>query len=186
MPITNVKQGSNVTITHPDLVDLNGCTIGDDTRIGPFVGIAPGSIIGARCQISAHAFVCEGVIIEDDVFLGNGVAFTQTLYPSAAESVGDGDGGAPSVPVTATRIKRGASIGSNATIVAGIVVGSGALVGAGAVVTRDVPDRCLVAGVPARVIGYVSLRQKRRRTLDQARTVLGAGDKRKVKLGRHH
>jgi acetyltransferase-like isoleucine patch superfamily enzyme len=188
MPITNVKQGANVTITHPELVDLNGCTIGDEARIGPFVGIAPGSVIGARCQISAHAFICEGVIIEDDVFLGNGVIFTHTLYPSVARlSAGAGAGpGATGGQVAATLIKRGASIGSNATIVAGITIGAGALVGAGAVVTRNVPDRCLVAGVPARVMGYVSLRQKRREALHHARAVLSDSAKRKPKASRHH
>ena len=184
MPINNVKQGTNVTITQPDLVDLNGCTIGDETRIEPFVAIAPGSYIGARCQISAHAYICEGVTIEDDVFLGNGVIFTRTLYPRAQNF--NSLPAADEAPVAATLIKRGAAIGSNATIVAGIVVGAGALVGAGSVVTRNVPDRCLVAGVPARVIGYVSLRQKRREALLQARTVLVDSVKRKPKASRHH
>lgn len=184
MPIVNVKQGANVTITHPELVDLNGCVIGDDTRIGPFVGIEPNSGVGARCQISAHTFICEGVIIEDDVFIGTGVSFTNTLYPHTCDM--SDPGRAPPERNFTTLIKRGASIGSNATIVAGIIVGSGALVGAGAVVTRDVPDRCLVAGVPARIMGYVNLRKKRREAYHQARSALIDSVKRRHKSSRHH
>lgn len=184
MAIWNVKQGANVTITHPDLVDLNGCSVGDDTRIGPFVGIEPGSDIGARCQISSHVFICAGVIIEDDVFLGSGVTFTNRLYPRTAaehETTSAAIEGGRSILV-----KREASIGSNATILAGTIIGTGALVGAGAVVTRDVPDRCLVAGVPARIIGYVDLRKKRRDAHHRARNVLIESQRRKSRSSRHH
>lgn len=151
MPIAkDVQLGRDVRIFHPDLVNLYGCCIGDETRIGTFVEIQVGASIGARCKISSHSFICEGVTIEDEVFIGHGVMFTNDKYPRATAN------GRPQGPedwtVEPTRIGRGASIGSNATILCGIVIGAGAIVGAGAVVTRDVPARAIVAGVPARIM----------------------------------
>lgn len=153
MPVADsVTLGKDVKIFHPALVNLYGCTIGDDTKVGTFVEIQKGASIGARCKISSHSFVCEGVVIEDEVFIGHGVMFTNDLFPRATND----DGSLQSDSdwhVEPTRIRRGASIGSNATVIAGITVGLRALVGAGAVVTKDVPDYAIVAGVPARVIG---------------------------------
>lgn len=154
MPIKNAKLADSVAITHPDLVNIYGCSVGDGTRIGPFVEIQKNASIGAQCKISSHTFICEAVTIEDQVFVGHGVMFTNDIFPRATRD----DGGLQTdqdwecVP---TLIKKGASIGSNATIVAGITIGERALVGAGAVVTRDVPAYAIVAGVPARVIGDV-------------------------------
>ena len=152
MPITSCNISDGVAITYPDLVNLYGCTIGRDTRIGPFVEIQKGAEIGASCKISSHTFVCEGVTIEDEVMVAHGVMFTNGLKPRATNPDGslqrDGDW-----DCTPTLVRKGASIGSNATIVCGVTIGAGALVGAGAVVTRDVPDHAIVAGNPARVIG---------------------------------
>ena len=153
MPIADsVHLGTNVKIHHPDQVNLYGCTIGDDSRIGSFVEIQKNATIGKSCKISSHTFVCEGVIIEDEVFVGHGVMFTNDRYPRAANPDGSAQTEAD-WSVETTRVKRTASIGSNATIVCGVTIGEGALIGAGAVVTRDVPDHAIVAGVPARVIG---------------------------------
>lgn len=186
MPIFNLDCGANVAIANPDLVDIRDCVIGDETRIGPFVGIEAGSRVGARCQISSHAFLCAGVVIEDDVFIGTGVTFTKTRYPRVLSATDCRATAGADATGPVTLVKRGASIGSNATVVAGTVVGSGSLVGAGSVVTRDVPDRCIVAGVPARVIGYVRLRMKRREAYQRARTVLLDVQVRKGKVSRHH
>ncbi len=153
MPLKNVTQGSGVLITHPDLVNLYGCEIGDDSRVGPFVEVQKNARIGSRCKISSHSFVCEGVTIEDEVFIGHGVMFTNDIFPRATS--GNALQTESDWTCTPTLIRRGASIGSNATIVAGVTIGEGALVGAGAVVTADVPDHALVVGVPARVIGDV-------------------------------
>jgi UDP-2-acetamido-3-amino-2,3-dideoxy-glucuronate N-acetyltransferase len=155
MPIAaDVVLGSNVKIFQPDLVNLYGCTIDAETKIGAFVEIQKNAAIGARCKISSHTFICEGVTIEDEVFVGHGVMFTNDPYPRAVNEDGSLQTEADWV-VIATRVKRRASIGSNATIMAGVVIGESALVGAGAVVTNDVPDYAIVAGVPARVIGDV-------------------------------
>jgi acetyltransferase-like isoleucine patch superfamily enzyme len=144
-----VKLGSGVTIFHKDLVNLYGCEVGDDTRIGAFVEIQKGAFIGARCKISSHTFVCEGVTIEDEVFIGHGVMFINDRHPRAtAEGQLQTEADWQVVP---TRICRGASVGSGAVIMCGVTVGEKALVGAGAVVTRDVPAGATVAGVPARV-----------------------------------
>jgi acetyltransferase-like isoleucine patch superfamily enzyme len=135
------------------LVNLYGCSIGDDTKIGAFVEIQKNAVVGARCKISSHTFICEGVIIEDGVFVGHGVMFTNDRRPRATNPDGslqtDADWS-----VEMTRIRSGASIGSNATIICGVTIGRGALIGAGAVVTKDVADFAIVAGVPARVIGH--------------------------------
>ena len=147
-----VTLGRNVSIFHPALVNLYGCTIGDDSKIGTFVEIQKGAVIGARCKVSSHSFICDGVHIEDEVFIGHGVMFTNDRRPRAANADGSLQTAAD-WQVEPTRIKRGASIGSNATLICGITVGVGALVGAGAVVTKDVPDYAVVAGVPARITG---------------------------------
>lgn len=147
----DVQLGRDVRIFHPDLVNLYGCSIGDETRIGTFVEVQIGATIGARCKISSHSFICEGVTIEDEVFIGHGVMFTNDKYPRATTADGRPQG--PSDwSVESTRVGRGASVGSNATILSGITIGAGAIVGAGAVVTKDVPPQAIVAGVPARVI----------------------------------
>jgi acetyltransferase-like isoleucine patch superfamily enzyme len=154
----SVRLGDNVVIHHPSLVNLYGCTIGDGSRIGTFVEIQRGSEIGRNCKISSHSFICEGVTIEDGVFVGHGVMFTNDLYPRAVNPDGslqtDSDW-----TLVRTRVEEGASIGSNATILAGITIGRGALIGAGAVVTRDVPPFTTVAGVPARPMRRAELAQ---------------------------
>jgi len=153
MPIaSDVLLGKDVRIFQPELVNLYGCTIEAETKIGAFVEIQKNAVIGARCKISSHTFICEGVTIEDEVFIGHGVMFTNDPYPRAVNE----DGTLQTEvdwTVVQTRVKRRASIGSNATIMAGVTIGEHALVGAGAVVTRDVADYEIVAGVPARVIG---------------------------------
>jgi acetyltransferase-like isoleucine patch superfamily enzyme len=160
MPVGHdVQLGEQVKIFHPDLVNLYGCAIGSETKIGAFVEIQKGAVVGARCKISSHSFICEGVVIEDEVFVGHGVMFTNDLYPRATNDDGTVQEAGRDWGVIETRVKRRASIGSNATILAGIVIGEGALVGAGAVVTRDVPDYTIVGGVPARILGDVHQRQ---------------------------
>jgi len=153
MPIAeSVRLAPTAKIFHPTLVNLYGCTVGDDTKIGAFVEIQKNASIGARCKISSHSFICEGVVIEDGVFVGHGVKFTNDRYPRATNSDGSLQTEAD-WSVELTRVKQGASIGSNATVICGVTIGKGALIGAGAVVTKDVPDFAIVAGVPARVIG---------------------------------
>ena len=155
MPIAaDVILGPGVRIFQPDLVNLYGCSIGADTRVGAFVEIQKNASIGERCKISSHTFVCEGVTIEDECFIGHGVMFTNDVYPRAVNADGSPQTEAD-WKVVKTVIKKRASIGSNATILAGITIGEGALIGAGAVVTHDVPSFAIVAGVPARVIGDV-------------------------------
>jgi acetyltransferase-like isoleucine patch superfamily enzyme len=152
MSMKGVSADPSAVIHHPDLVNLYGCSIGAETKIGPFVEVQKNSHIGARCKISSHAFICEGVMIDDEVFIGHGVVFTNELYPRATNPDGSLKSDADWT-VVPTRVRCGASIGSNATIVAGVTIGQGALVGAGAVVTRDVPDHAIVVGVPARIVG---------------------------------
>jgi len=149
MPIDGVKFGNNVKIFHPELVNLYGCSIGDDTKIGSFVEIQKGVVVGAKCKISSHSFLCEGVTIEDNVFIGHGVMFINDMQPRATTSNGTLQTDEDWTVVT-TRVRSGASIGTGAVIMAGITVGEGALIGAGAVVTHDVPANSTVAGVPAR------------------------------------
>lgn len=153
MPVaSNVLLGDGVIIFQPEMVNLYGCKIGDQTRIGPFVEIQKNAVVGERCKISSHSFICEGVIIEDEVFIGHSVMFTNDLYPHATNEDGSLQTDADWT-VIQTTVKRRASIGSNVTIIAGVTIGESALVGAGAVVTRDVPNFAIVAGVPARVVG---------------------------------
>ena len=151
MPVApSVRLGARVVIHHPDLVNLYGCEIGDDTKIGAFVEIQKNASVGRLCKISSHTFVCEGVAIEDEVFVGHGVMFINDRRPRATASgrlQAEADW-----QVVPTRVRRGASIGSGAVILCGVTIGEGAMVGAGAVVTRDVPDGATVAGVPARVL----------------------------------
>jgi acetyltransferase-like isoleucine patch superfamily enzyme len=155
MPIAaDVILGRDVRIFQPDLVNLYGCSIGDETKVGAFVEIQKNALIGARCKISSHTFICEGVEIEDECFIGHGVMFTNDVFPSAVNRDGTLQTEAD-WQVIKTKVKKCASIGSNATIIAGVTIGEGALVGAGSVVTKDVPDFAIVAGVPARVIGDV-------------------------------
>jgi acetyltransferase-like isoleucine patch superfamily enzyme len=166
MPVaSDVVLGDKVRIFQPELVNLYGCTIGSETKIGAFVEIQKNASVGSRCKISSHAFICEGVTIEDEVFIGHGVMFINDLYPRATSEDGELQTEAD-WQVSLTRIKRRASIGSNATIVCGLTVGENALVGAGAVVTRDVPDYAIVAGVPARVMGDVREQTSGERRLD--------------------
>lgn len=154
MPVNDVQMGENVRIFHPDLVNVYGCAIGDDTTIGPFVEIQRGVVIGSRCKISSHSFICDGVKIDDGVFVGHGVMFINDIYPRATNEDGSLQS-ADDWQLVETHIKKRASLGSNATILAGVTIGEQAIVGAGAVVTKDVPDYAVVAGVPARVIGDV-------------------------------
>ena len=155
---SDVTLGAGVKIYQPDLVNLYGCDIGDNSKVGAFVEVQRGARIGSNCKISSHAFICSGVMIEDDVFVGHGVMFTNDVYPSAVNPDGslqtDEDW-----HLVETHVKSRASIGSNATILGGVTIGEGALVGAGAVVTHDVPPFAIVVGVPARVIG--DTRQRR-------------------------
>ena len=150
----DVELAPDVVVFHPDLVNLYGCRIGGGTKIGTFVEIQRGAAVGTNCKISSHSFICEGVTIEDGVFVGHGVMFINDVYPSAVTEDGSLQTAAD-WQVIRTRVKSRASIGSNATILAGLTVGESALVGAGAVVTHDVPDHAVVAGVPARVVGDV-------------------------------
>ena len=153
MPIDDrVVLGLNVAIFHPDLVNLYGCSIGDETKVGAFVEIQKNVVIGKRCKISSHSFICEGVTIEDEVFVGHGVMFTNDVYPRATNADGSLQTQAD-WEVLPTKVCRGASIGSHATVLPNLTIGEGALVGAGAVVTRDVPPFAVVAGVPARGVG---------------------------------
>jgi acetyltransferase-like isoleucine patch superfamily enzyme len=145
----DVKLGQNVKIYA--FVNLYGCEIGDESRVGTFVEIQKGANIGRRVKVSSHSFICEGVTIEDEVFIGHGVMFINDKYPRATTGAGQLQTEADWT-CTPTLVKRGASIGSNATILCGVTVGENAIVGAGSVVTRDVPPGVVVAGNPARII----------------------------------
>ena len=147
--LNNVSVGKDVKIFN--FVNAYGCTIDDGSKIGSFVEIQKGATIGKNCKISSHSFICEGVHLGDNVFIGHGVMFTNDLFPRATNADGSMQSDAD-WKLVETIVKNGASIGSNATILAGIVIGENALIGAGAVVTRDVADNTVVAGVPARII----------------------------------
>jgi UDP-2-acetamido-3-amino-2,3-dideoxy-glucuronate N-acetyltransferase len=145
----DVKLGKDVKIH--SFVNLYGCEIGDRTKIGTFVEIQKGAKIGKDCKISSHTFICEGVMIEDQTFIGHNVTFINDKYPKATNDDGSlqKDSDWQCVP---TLIKKGASIGSSATILCGVIIGKNSIVGAGSVVTKDVPDNAIIAGVPARII----------------------------------
>ena len=149
----DVRLGSNVKLSK--FINLYGCAIGDNTKIGAFVEIQKNARVGNNCKISSHTFICEGVIIEDEVFIGHNVTFINDRYPQATNGNGelltDGDW-----RVEMTVVRRGASIGSGATILSNVTIGENAIVGAGCVVTRDVPANAVVVGNPARVLKYTS------------------------------
>jgi acetyltransferase-like isoleucine patch superfamily enzyme len=149
----DVKLGTGVRIF--GFTNLYGCELGNDVKVGTFVEIQKGAKIGDRCKISSHTFICEGVTLEDEVFIGHNVTFTNDLYPRATNASGalQTDADWSCLP---TRIKRGASIGSGATLLCGITVGEHAVVGAGSVVTKDVPAHAVVAGNPARILKFVT------------------------------
>jgi UDP-2-acetamido-3-amino-2,3-dideoxy-glucuronate N-acetyltransferase len=156
MPIaSDVKLGKDVRIFHADLVNLYGCVIGEETTIGTFVEVQKGVSIGRRCKISSHSFICEGVIIEDAVFVGHGVMFINDMNPRATRADGQLQTEGDWVMVT-TVVRGGASIGTGAVILGGVTIGEGAIVGAGAVVTDDVPKGQTVAGVPAKPLHQVA------------------------------
>jgi len=147
----SVKLGRDVKLSR--FINLYGCEIGDETKIGAFVEIQKNATVGKRCKISSHTFVCEGVTIEDNVFVGHNVAFINDSYPRA--TTGDQLQTEADWKVERTLVKKGASIGSGSTILANITIGENALVGAGSVVTKDVPANSIVAGNPARVLRYI-------------------------------
>lgn len=152
MPVhESTKLGCDVLIRYPDLVNLYGCRIGDGTQIGTFVEIQRGAVVGRRCKVQSHSFICDGVTIGDEVFIGHGVMFTNDLLPRAAGPSGSVLG-AGEWTLAPTSVGRGASIGSGATILP-VTIGEGAMIGAGAVVTRDVRPFAIVAGNPAVEIG---------------------------------
>jgi acetyltransferase-like isoleucine patch superfamily enzyme len=149
MPVADdVKLGQGVIVYHPELVNLYGCSIGERSTVAPFVEIGRGVQVGARCKIASHSYICTGVTIEDEVFVGHGVMFCNDINPRVEETLSLGH-----PALLQTLIKRRASIGSGVVIMGGVTVGADALIGAGAVVTSDVPDGMVVAGVPARLLG---------------------------------
>lgn len=148
----DVRMGKNVRLSQ--FINLYGCEIGDETKIGAFVEIQKNACVGKRCKISSHTFICEGVVIEDNVFIGHGVMFINDIYPRATRP----DGKLQTEDdwkVGRSVIRRGSSIGSNATILSNTVIGENAIVGAGSVVTRDVPPNAIVAGNPARILRFI-------------------------------
>ena len=147
--IVNVKLGKDVKIF--DFVNLYGCSIGDNTKIGTFVEIQKNAFIGKNCKISSHTFICEGVNIDDNVFVGHNVTFINDRLPRATNEEG-GMQNENDWKVIETFVKKGASIGSSATVMCGVTIGENSVIGAGAVVTEDVPANCIAAGVPAKII----------------------------------
>ena len=148
----DVKLGTNVRLSR--FINLYGCEIGDETKIGAFVEIQKNASVGKMCKISSHTFICEGVVIEDYVFIGHGVTFTNDMYPRSTTAAGTLQTEAD-WKVEPTVVRKGASIGSGATLLSNISVGENAIVGAGSVVTKDVPPNAIVAGNPARVLRYI-------------------------------
>lgn len=161
----DVKLGANVKIFSPDLVNIFGCEIGDGTFVGPFVEITRGTVVGRNCKIESHSFLCDRVTLEDDVFIGHGVMFTNDLYPRSDRQV-------VRMP---TLVKRGAGVGSNATVVPGVTIGAYAIVGAGAVVTRNVPDYAIVAGNPAKVLKQFGSREEMFRFMNEQQPEASGG-----------
>jgi len=151
----DVKLGHNVKFSQ--FINLYGCEVGDDTKIGAFVEIQKNAKVGRRCKISSHTFICEGVTIEDEVFVGHNVTFVNDSFPRATSRIG-GLQTEQDWKVEVTLVKKGASIGSGATILANVVIGENALIGAGCVVTRDVPANAIVAGNPGRVVRFIGSR----------------------------
>ena len=147
--LVNVKVGTNVRIFN--FVNAYGCSIDDNSKVGTFVEIQKGASVGKNCKISSHSFICEGVHIGDNVFIGHGVMFTNDLFPRATNADGSQQTDADWT-LTETFVKKGASIGSNATILCGVTIGENAMVGAGSMVTKDVPANTIVAGNPAKII----------------------------------
>lgn len=150
--LSDVKLGQDVQIY--DFTNLYGCTIGDETKIGTFVEIQKGATVGRRCKISSHCFICEGVVIEDNVFIGHNVTFINDRYPRATKADGQLKTSEDWV-CSSTLVKRSAAIGSSVTLMCGITVGENAVVGAGSVVTRDVPSNTIVAGNPAKHLRHI-------------------------------
>ena len=150
---SDVKLGKNVKLSK--FINLYGCTVGDDTKIGAFVEIQKNATVGSNCKVSSHTFICEGVTIDDDVFIGHSVTFINDSYPRATTGNGQLQTEAD-WKVECTIVKKGASIGSGSTILSNVVIGEKAIVGAGSVVTKDVPANAIVAGNPAKVLRYIT------------------------------
>jgi acetyltransferase-like isoleucine patch superfamily enzyme len=148
----DVKLGANVRLSK--FINLYGCEVGDETKIGAFVEIQKNAVVGKRCKISSHTFICEGVVIEDNVFIGHGVTFTNDMFPRATARDGSLQTEAD-WKVERTVVRNGASVGSGATILCDLSIGENAIVGAGSVVTKDVPANAIVAGNPARILRYI-------------------------------
>ncbi len=146
----DVKLGANVKLAK--FINLYGCEVGDNTKIGAFVEIQKNASVGKNCKISSHTFICEGVTIEDEVFVGHGVVFINDVYPRATSPTGELQEQGQDWIVAPTLVKKRASIGSGSTILANVTIGEGAMIGAGAVVTHNVPPNAVVAGVPGRVL----------------------------------
>jgi acetyltransferase-like isoleucine patch superfamily enzyme len=167
---SSVELGKDVLLN--DFVNLYGCKIGDGTKVGPFVEVQKNASIGKRCKIQSHTFICEGVSIEDEVFVGHGVVFINDRYPRATVETG-GLQTEADWEVVRTWVRRRASIGSNATILCGVTIGEGSIVGAGSVVVKDVPPRTIVAGNPARVIRKIQPARRANPKKEDQRTEAG-------------
>lgn len=168
----DVKLGRGVRLAR--FINLYGCEIGDESKIGAFVEIQKNAKVGRRCKISSHSFICEGVTIEDSVFVGHGVVFINDIYPRATTAAGSLQS-EQDWKVEPTVVRRGASLGSGATILARVTIGENAIVGAGSVVTKDVPANSIVAGNPARILRYLSEPQRRNHGSDIFRPISRPG-----------